>query len=54
VERLLADPGYASGARRLAERIRDLDGLHRGADAVEALVAAGGRRSALASHPREP
>jgi MGT family glycosyltransferase len=52
VERLLADPGYAAGARRLAERIRDLDGLHRAADAVEALARAGG--SALAPHLPEP
>jgi UDP:flavonoid glycosyltransferase YjiC (YdhE family) len=54
VERLLADPGYATGARRLSQRIRDLDGLHRAADAVETLVAADGRGSALASCRRQP
>jgi UDP:flavonoid glycosyltransferase YjiC (YdhE family) len=41
LERLLADPAYSERAARLAERIRALDGLHRAADAVETLVAAG-------------
>jgi UDP:flavonoid glycosyltransferase YjiC (YdhE family) len=42
LERLLGEPGYASGARRLAERIRDLDGLKLAADSVES-HARGGR-----------
>jgi len=41
LERLLADPAYSERAASLAERIRALDGLHRAADAVETLVAAG-------------
>lgn len=54
LELLLSDPGYSSTARRLAERIRELDGLNRAADSVEAVLAESRGRAPRTAHPREP
>jgi UDP:flavonoid glycosyltransferase YjiC (YdhE family) len=40
IERLLGDPSFAAAATRLGLRIRELDGLHRAAESLEALISA--------------